>query len=325
MLGDSILSVKIMPLPDDNKVVALAENLIAAFDKIFGLHPGYRPAHAKGRLLEGTFVPSPEAASITRAEHMSRSLPIFVRFSNSTGLPTIPDLDANANPRGMAIRFFLAERRHTDIVAHSVDAFPTRTGEEFLEFLEASMASAPGVSPSPVERFIAEHPATAEFIAIPKPNPSSFAFENYFAVHAFKFTDAQGAERYGRYRILPESGKHPLDKVSAGDLGPDFLMDEILLRLQSQPVRFKLMLQLADGDIVDDSTIRWPEARKLVELGTLELTKEVEDSVARQKQIIFDPIPRIDGIEATADPLFELRAAVYLLSGRRRRAAEPIG
>jgi len=36
--------------------------------------------------------------------------------------------------------------------------------------------------------------------------------------------------------------------------------------------------------------------------------------------IIFDPIPRVDGIDASDDPLLELRA-VYLLSGRRRRAA----
>jgi catalase len=30
----------------------------------------------------------------------------------------------------------------------------------------------------------------------------------------------------------------------------------------------------------------------------------------------------VDGIEASADPLFEPRANVYLMSGRRRRAAE---
>ena len=44
------------------------------------------------------------------------------------------------------------------------------------------------------------------------------------------------------------------------------------------------------------------------------------DSLAQQKQIIFDPIPRIDGIEPSADPLLELRAAIYLISGRRRAA-----
>jgi catalase len=37
--------------------------------------------------------------------------------------------------------------------------------------------------------------------------------------------------------------------------------------------------------------------------------------------MIFDPIPRVDGIDPSDDPLLELRAAIYLLSGRRRRQA----
>jgi catalase len=45
------------------------------------------------------------------------------------------------------------------------------------------------------------------------------------------------------------------------------------------------------------------------------------DGDAQQRRIIFDPIPRVDGIEASADPLFQPRADLYLLSGRRRRAA----
>ena len=73
--------------------------------------------------------------------------------------------------------------------------------------------------------------------------------------------------------------------------------------------------------MVDDATQHWPESRNQVELGTVELDKTVPDNQAQQKHIIFDPIPRVDGIEASADPLLELRAAIYLLSGRRRRAA----
>jgi catalase len=37
--------------------------------------------------------------------------------------------------------------------------------------------------------------------------------------------------------------------------------------------------------------------------------------------LIFDPIPRLAGIEPSDDPLLELRAAIYLIRGRRRRAA----
>jgi catalase len=83
----------------------------------------------------------------------------------------------------------------------------------------------------------------------------------------------------------------------------------------------------APDDVTDDATVHWPESREQVELGTIELTGLVADNLVEQKKIIFDPIPRVEGIEPSADPLLDLRAAVYLISGRRRRAAtmeEPV-
>jgi catalase len=76
------------------------------------------------------------------------------------------------------------------------------------------------------------------------------------------------------------------------------------------------------GDVVDDATIHWPESRAVVELGRLELTALVADNAIEQQHIIFDPIPRVEGIAPSDDPLLELRAAIYLVSGRRRRAAK---
>jgi catalase len=76
-----------------------------------------------------------------------------------------------------------------------------------------------------------------------------------------------------------------------------------------------------DDDTVDDATVHWPEERPLVNFGKIVLTKPAADDAREQKRIIFDPIPRVDGIEPSDDPLLELRAAVYLLSGRRRRQA----
>src|SRR3954464_11548186 len=119
-----------MPLPTDEKLLALSNKVIAQFDQIFGMHPGFRPAHAKGIMLAGTFTPSASAKELTKAPHGQRSVPVTVRFSNSTGLPMVPDTDPNADPRGMAIRFHLGEHVHTDIVSHSTDGFPTRTGDE---------------------------------------------------------------------------------------------------------------------------------------------------------------------------------------------------
>ena len=77
-----------------------------------------------------------------------------------------------------------------------------------------------------------------------------------------------------------------------------------------------------EGDVTDDSTIRWPESRQLIAFGEISLTAVAPNNAGEQQRIIFDPIPRVDGIEASADPLFEPRANVYLMSGRRRREAE---
>ena len=76
-----------------------------------------------------------------------------------------------------------------------------------------------------------------------------------------------------------------------------------------------------DNDVVDDATIHWPEDRRLIQFGKVVLTALVPDNLPEQKKIIFDPIPRVEGIGPSGDPLLDLRAAIYLLSGRRRRQA----
>jgi catalase len=305
-----------MPLPSDEKIVQLATDLLAQLDVIFGLHPGFRPAHAKGVMLSGTFAPSREAVSLTCAPHALRaSTPVTMRFSNGTGLPLIPDNAPDANPRGLATRFHLADHVHTDIVSHSTDGFPVRTGQEFLEFLRAAAAGDPSA-------FLAAHPAALAFVQTPKPSPESFATEAYFGITAFRFIDQQGTKRYGRYRIAPDAGVQLLSDPAAKSKAENYLFDELARRIAEGPIRFNIHVQIANnGDIVDDATVHWPADRRSVHFGTVELTAHAPDDEAHRR-IIFDPIPHVDGIEPSDDPLLELRAAIYLLSGRRRRKAD---
>src|ERR1700730_7705421 len=94
---------------------ALAEQLLDALDTLSGLHPGYRPAHAKGLMCSGTFTPPSDAAKLTRAPHAGKpSTPVTVRYSDATGVPTIPDNDPQrSGPRGIAVRLHLADHAHT--------------------------------------------------------------------------------------------------------------------------------------------------------------------------------------------------------------------
>ena len=78
-----------------------------------------------------------------------------------------------------------------------------------------------------------------------------------------------------------------------------------------------------EDDTIDNATVQWPDSRKVVDLGQIKLDKvEPDDKQApEQKQLIFDPVPRVDGLAPSADPLLDMRAAIYLISGKERRAA----
>jgi catalase len=302
---------------------SLARQLLDALDALFGLHPGFRPAHAKGLMCSGTFTPSPEAAKLTRAPHAARpATPVTVRYSNSTGVPTIPDNDpARSGPRGFAVRFHLADHDHTDIVAHSTNGFPVRTGEEFVEFLRAAAEAGAG-KPEKIGAFLATHPSAKRFVETPKPIPTSFAREAFFAVTSFKFTNTDGVSRHGRFRIRPLAGTEYLSDKDAAAKSENFLFDELGQRLGMGPVALGVFVQMAEpGDDVANAGVPWPDSRKEIPFGTITLTARVDDQTPERLKIIFDPLPRVEGIDSSGDPLTEARADLYLLSGRRRRAA----
>jgi catalase len=304
----------------------LISSLLETLDKLSGgVHPGFRPVHAKGVMCSGSFQPSPDAAKLTRAPHALRhSTTITVRFSLAAGVPTVADNDpAGASPQGVAVRFHLADHVHTDIVAHSHNGFPVRTGEEFLAFLKAAAESGPGVpSPPPIAAFLAAYPAAKRFVEASKPIPTSYARQEYFAVTAFKFTNAEGQNKFGRFRLRPEAGTEFLTPERIAKKSANFLAEELSERLSKGPANFRVLVQLADhGDEVADATIVWPETRPILDFGLLTITERVNESLPGLRKIIFDPVPRIDGIDSAGDPLTEVRSEIYLLSGRRRRAA----
>jgi catalase len=298
------------------------EQIVDAMNALFGKHPGFRSAHAKGVVCEAEFVPSASAATLSKAPHL-RGQPVkaTVRFSDSTGIPDIPDGLPDAGPRGMAVKFHLPGGGSTDIVANAFNGFAVATGEEFLAFLKAVASSGKDApKPTPLEKFLESHPKARRVVTAPKPVPESFASEPYFGVNAFEFTDAQGKSHFGRYQLRPEAGARFLSAEEAARKPRDFLIDELGERLAKGPARFRIVVQLAaEGDKTDDATEVWPDDRPTVELGVLSVTGKVADGDAAQRALAFDPLHLVDGIEASDDPLLDVRSAAYAVSRRRRR------
>jgi catalase len=285
------------------------------------IQKGFRFTHAKGVVLTGTFTPAKGATSISRAAHFRAAVPITVRLSDGTGIPQINDDNANASPRGMAIRFALPDGAFTDIVANSHNGFFVGTGDDFLAFLKAVAATTPtSPHPSPIEQFLGGHPRALKVITDSKPLPLSFATLGYFGNNALQFIDSAGTKRAGRYQILPVAGIHSRPLADTAKLSPNYMFEELTRRIASGPIKYRLLVQLPNpGDPTNDGSIVWPDDRKRVELGTLSLTTIAPKNEELQRSLAFSPIFLTDGIQLADDPFIALRAAVYALSAQHRR------
>jgi catalase len=293
---------------------------VDALNALFGQHPGIRANHAKGIVAIGSFSASPEAATLSRAPHLQgATVPVTVRFSNASGAPNIPDNSPNANPRGLAVKFRLPDGGDTDVVINSLAFFPVRTIEEFRDFLIAAKASGPNdPKPTPIERFLAEHPKAAQALASTK-TPASYATEQYNGVDAFIFVGPKGERTPFRYRVVPVAGVQHLSDDDIARRGPNFLSEDLEQRLKQGPVEFRVMAQIAEpGDPVEDATVPWPADRRLANLGTLRIEAIASDNAAASKSLVFFPGNLPEGIEPSGDPLIASRDAAYAESLTRR-------
>lgn len=89
-----------------------------------GVHPGYRANHAKGVLVTGEFTPKPTARGLSKATHFAKRVPMLVRFSDATGVPTLPDADVNAKTNDGATPLDFAESKQ----AVEVETFLSSVG-----------------------------------------------------------------------------------------------------------------------------------------------------------------------------------------------------
>jgi catalase len=133
--------------------------LVDDFHAAFGKHHA-RANHAKGVILEGSFVPTDDASALSKAAVFAGpSVPVTIRFSNFGGIPDIRDNIGEANPRGLAIKFRSGSDADVDVVTHSFNGFPTVTADELGMLLRAIGSSGPGAAkPTALDKFLESHP-----------------------------------------------------------------------------------------------------------------------------------------------------------------------
>ena len=305
----------------ETKTQATPAQMVGALHAAFGKHPNARAVHAKGLFFEGEFTPAATAKSLTMAPHLQKtSVPVTVRFSDFTGIPYISDTIGASNPRGMAIKFHLADGKSTDIIAHSFNGFPVATTDEFREFLLDISKSGPDAPhPNAIEQFLGTHPIAKTFLTTQKPPSVSYGTLSYFGVNSFKFINAQGNSSYIRYQIIPEAGEQFLTAEQFKQSGSNYLSEEIKGRISKGSVKFKLYAQVAEkGDHIEDPSVAWPDQRKRVLLGTITINRFADNSLEQDKALVYNPGNLPAGI-AISDPMVADRAKLYPVGVKERQ------
>ena len=241
----------------------------------------------------------------------------MARFSSSTGNPHISESDPTADPRGFAVR--IGNPPVFVLVGHSVEAFPARTGGEFLTFLKTLNLAVD--HPEGIDRYMSEHQAARRFGAARKvQSPASFAEQTYHMLHPFRLIRRDRTFVVGRLTVAGSCAalREPRNAMR----GADYLDRDLRTRLDGGDVELVLRFHRAPERVdIENISAPWPGRGETTDLGRIVLTRLADDQKA-QEHLTFDPGVLPFGIAFAGDPMIEVRLAAYQLAFQRRLREE---
>jgi catalase len=301
----------------DADVEAIVDALFAAS----GNHKGVRASGAKGVCVKGAFTPSPDAPSLSKAPHFTKTIPMTARFSMGGGNPNISD-KTKPTTRGFAMEF---EDPSGAMVFYFVSApiFSTKTPRQLLDFVTVRLPGPDGKpDPEKIRAFAAANPETTRQAAWlnARPVPASFGGVDYWGVQAYTLTNGAGDAKIAKLKAVAGAGQLGLSDDELKAKPDSFYADELKERLGKGPVTFDFVAILGEpDDPTGDSTAMWQEEnRKTVKLGTIAITGLEANQVCDEKT--SDPVLNLpEGVAGPAnDPMFEIRSPAYAISRTRR-------
>lgn len=295
----------------EKKTSELAETAVNSVEKIVGLHPGYRRAHARGAYYDAVFTPNGLAEPFTTAVHLQKKpVQAIVRFSDSSPIPNTADLLSPI--KGMSVQFQLPGGSITNLVSVTVPVFLTKTPEAFVEILRLA-AEKPG--PRDFLKMLLRYPESKAALRILKGlRPFvSYSTSSYYPIHAFYFVNREGVKQLIKYEWEPDAPFSLEARKEEVKHAGEYLEEEIDHVL---PIGFTLYIKLGkENDPADDPSALWPEDRTKLAIGRLEIQRKILNP---DDKMLFDPTIVPEGIMCTNDPVLHFRPAAYSVSFNRR-------
>jgi catalase len=295
---------------------------VDGFEKVFGIHSGFRRNHAKGMCVSGFFDSNGQGTQLSKSVVFRTGRVLVVgRFSLGGGNPYVGDTPDTIRGLGLLFRLRDGEQWRTAMINRPV--FPFNTPQAFYDNLIASQPDPNTHKPDPekMAAFVASHPEFARAAKIIQSHQVSSGFDNstFNGLNAFRFINAADVSTPVRWSMVPVDAFKPEDTAQSANPDKNYLFDDFIARIHSAPVQWRLILTVGQpGDPTDDATIPWPEGREQVDAGTLTLDEVESEAPGNCRDINFDPLVLPVGIAPSDDPLLSARSAVYSQSFTRR-------
>ena len=296
--------------------------MIDTFEKVNGLHPGFRRNHAKGVCISGYFDSNGRGLALSKAVIFPAGrVPFIGRFALAGGQPYATD--APHTVRSMAILFKLPDGEEWRTGMNNIPVFPVKTAQEFHDQLLASAPDPATGKPDPakMKAFLTSYPETAKALQLIANQPVSSGFDNstYNSLNAFRFVNASGTVTPVRWSMVPTQPFEPISTTDPGKADKNYLFEALIAAIHSHPLQWHLVVTIGQPtDPTNDATVPWPADRQQIDVGTLTIDHVESEDTSPARDINFDPLILPDGILGSDDPLLSARSSTYSQSFTRR-------
>ena len=291
-----------------------------------------RVVHARGTGAYGTFTLTKDLSDYTIAKFLQgigKKTELFARFSTVGGGQDSSDYARD--PRGFALKFY-TEEGNLDIVGNNTPVFFLRDGIKFPDFIHSQKKNPATNLPNPAAHFEfwANSPQSLHQVTILMSDrgiPASYRHVHGFSSHTLSFWNKKGERYWIKWHFKTNQGIKCLTNEEAVKM-PAFgahkdLVDAIERKdYPSWTVKLQIMTaEQAKNYAINpfDLTKVWPHADfPLIEIGQMELNKNVTNYFAETEQSAFSPGNLIPGVGASPDKMLQARLLAYADAHRYR-------
>jgi catalase len=292
--------------------------VVDAFGPDTAARLGHRRNHAKGICFTGTFEANGAGAALSTAPVLAPgSHPALGRFN--LGTPDPDAADATVRVRGMGLQISAPDGQEWRTAMINAPVFAVSTPQAFYGLLQASASK----DPDAMKQFAAAHPEIGPFAAWAQDGAwtGSYAEDRFNSLDSFIFTDVSGTEHAVRWSLLPAAQPAAVTPDELAKGGPDVLEKEIAERVGHGPVRWSMVVTVANpGDPTADPTKAWPDDRRAIPVGMLVVQRIEAEADGPCRDINFDPAVLPGGMRTSDDPFPGARSSAYANSYDRRTA-----